>query len=815
MKKSLIKIIMLFLFISFNKSVFAFGNSDLLKLKVTDNKANVVKAKILNLDDNNEYYKSLKEVELIGKKTKQSKNVLNIDWNKIGLDGVEVPFSPAFSSKVKVAGDVKSGDKFSAKGSYSNLISAMEEVLQMQENSTTKQVRVTRNSNPSSTTNNSSSFQASYRPPTTFGNVNNKKELSASAITELGEEITLTDGCLPYVDYELNTIYIQQRVVRDGQEIQPCHNSSTSFSLYKDYDACPDKEDSTTGAKEVYFQFYYIDDRNNNNVRHDIGQCQFDDIQSTGGNDKEVTTTEGCSPYIDYTLNQVFIQQRILKGGIVIQGCHNSSISFPLQKNYEICPDQIDINTLTNKVYFQYYYIDTRNDNNITNNIAECQIDSNQSGPLTVTKNYDNCTQFIDLSLMRIYDQYQEYYTDGDNNEILLNDCQKDSNRSFKLDENFNKCPVKHYFDKGYSIAQKEIGYVDGTGNYNKVYDCTEDDDYKYTHNTTADTCSPVITGETVQLFTRKYITVSGVREYISECSPAEGNITVENEICYSNPYTHDMEAKESYINKNYFYIDSYGQRVDISNCVKSGEPFPHLEETGVCDSQDDDTTKQTTIFSKTYFEINGTREYIGECKEMPTKVPYVEIGYKWENEFSTDATAISVANSGDNIYLGAKAGEETEPYDVYGQTRIINRYDITTYSTDGKCDGWTSPSYNGVLIDSSLSAFGAVTLDNYVEERPAPDVCYTRCTYKQTYPTKYCKNSVRTCYSNVLYYQRCTNHKCSLTKTVKFPIYRRGDGSQFLDKSINKEVKYICGNPDVLNGTEVFYDSIYKIGLF
>jgi hypothetical protein len=214
-------------------------------------------------------------------------------------------------------------------------------------------------------------------------------------------------------------------------------------------------------------------------------------------------------------------------------------------------------------------------------------------------------------------------------------------------------------------------------------------------------------------------------------------------------------------------------------------------------------------MYSKTFIEVNASRVYIGECKPMSVKIPYAEIGYKWENEFSTASTAIAVTNSGDNIFLGSKQGYENTTKDVFGQTTIYGGYNISTYSTVGKCDGYTSPSYNGVLIDLSLSQTGAIAFDNYVENRPVSDVCYSSCSYKITYPSSYCKYTPnRICFSNIFYYQRCLNHKCALTKTVKFPIYRRGDGTQLVDKSTNKGVKYICGNSGVLNGTEVFYDN-------
>lgn len=774
---------------------------DTIDIKVTQTENKRVKAEILNFNSGNANYDKIKDVKLIGSLKNTEKDKVNINWEEVELDNKKASIPRPFASKVQISGKLEPSDSFSAKGNYSDLVSAIEDLLQ-------NQPTVNNNTSRNSSGTSDSSYVSSYPGTSSLSSYANDGYLTntANSAAEKGDIITTSEGCSPYVDYELNMVYIQQRMIQDGAELDSCSNSSKSFILKKDYEACPDKE--TESGKEVYFQYYYIDDTNNLNQRYDVGQCVIDDVLSTSSS-QSVTTTTGCSPYIDYELNQVFIQQRILQNGSVVQSCHNSDVSFTLQKDYDICPDKQDLPSRTNNVYFQYYYIDNRNDIEKRNNIGECVIDSSKSGALEVSRNYDNCSNYADLSTMTLYKQYEEYYTDSGGNKLLLTECQKDYDKSFKLVEDFSKCAIKHYFDKGYSIAQKEIGYNDSNNEYVKLYDCFEDDDYKYEHNITSNGC----TSNQSQLFVRKYITIDNIPQYISDCEPVDSD----SEICTSNPFTHDFEAGVSYYNKTWFYYNN-NQKITVLDCVKSSATsFEHNKETSVCDPADNDNTKQTTYYSKTYITVNGQREYISDCEPEATAIAYKNTGYTWLNEFTYANTAITVANSGDNTYLGSLQGQEVNRsvcssyYTDSWATCLANQYDISSYSTSGKCTGWTSPSYNGLAIDTNYSDRASVTFNNYVSQVSSSPMCYNSCRWVRN-----AANGTYTCYdqksrkcesgNNTLYYQRCTNYQCSLTKTVKYPIYARSDGTNYTDKSTALEVKYICGNSSVLNGQEVFY---------
>ena len=788
----------------------AYASSDLIKLQVTQSQSGQVRAKMLNLDSNHKLYQELKDMELVGQAVPDSKKgVMGINWNKIKLNNSEVVIAQPFSSKIKVSKDVHSGHKFSAKGNYSSLVSAMEDVLQQKESIKSSTSKRGNYNNSLGSRSNSSSFRANTGTLPAYQNINNQEEDAAGVVVEEGDILTVNDGCLPYVDYELNTVYIQQRVIQDAEELQSCHNSATSFPLEKDYEACPDKEDSATGSKEVNFQYYYVDTTNGNDVRTNVGQCRKDDGRSIDGSSEALTTTEGCSPYVDYELNKVFIQQRILKDGSVIQSCHNSSTSFTLAKNYDACPDKQDLSLRINEVFFQYYYTDTRDGKTILNNLGECTKDSTKSGTLVVTKDYESCSQYIDLSVMRIYDQYKEYYKDFEDNDILLNDCQKDTDRSFNLVENYSSCPIKHEFEKGYSISQKEIGYTNSAGEYVKTHDCMEDEDRKYNHNTTTDTCSSVITDGVVQLFNRKYINVDGITSYITDCSPIAGGVTIQEENCFSTPFAHDFEANQSYRNKNYFYINSSGSRVDVSTCVRSDESFNHDQDSGVCEVIDNDDTKQTTLFAKTYITVDGSKEYISDCQEVSTKVSYTEIGEYWTKHNTVGSAALSVSSSGDNVYIGSSQGDPSDPsnffiaggFTCYYVRPSLNLMDDTALSSyishrqDAACGAYSAPTYSGHAIDLTYSD-SAISLNNYVETRSGAARCWGSWAGSYTNYTT----------SNNLYYQRCQSHTCDVSIMYKYPLYQRYDGTKYFEVKTLKETKYICGNGSSLNGRETLF---------
>lgn len=518
------------------------------------------------------------------------------------------------------------------------------------------------------------------------------------------------------------------------------------------------------------------------------------------------TTNKGCTPRVDYELNKVFIQEKTLVGGTETQSCSDSKTSFDLQKDYQSCPINVDTALRKTFYYFQYFYIDDKSSKQIVGN---CQVDNAKTVNLTVSKLYDNCNDYVDTGTSKAYAQYQETYKDSDGKNIVLKDCSIDTAKSYSIVEDKQSCGIRHIFESNYSVQQSKFYYIKD-GQKVAVQDCA-DTSNTYQHNTTSDTCNNQVQNNQVTLSTRKYITVSGARQFISECTPS-GNVNVLSENCTSNPFTHDFDAKTSYRNKNYYYQDSSGQRFDIFSCVKSEESFSHQQDTSICTSSNDDVALKTTLYSKTFITVDGQKNYITSCSAVSPAVNYTEIGYQWNQEFNIANTSISAAGISSSTYLGSKQGQEvnTSRYNngAGDWTQLINQFNISGYSTSNKCNGWSSLSYNGNQIDTAYSDMSSITYSNYVNDVSSAAMCISSCYWwsNQWYR---CEDLRRECQSsqNTLYYQVCSDYRCSVAKLVQYPVYRRGDNTEYTSNAKILGTKYTCGNSG-LNGTKILYNN-------
>ena len=530
-------------------------------------------------------------------------------------------------------------------------------------------------------------------------------------------------------------------------------------------------------------------------------------ISSTTTSDPgtEVTSTTGCAWRVDYQLNKVFIQQRTTLDGKETRACHDSATSFTLQKDYNSCP--ITVNTSTSKVTpnFQYFFLDAEKG---TNAVDSCQPDNSRSTTLAITKSY-SCADYVNIVSKVAYAQFKQTYKDTDQKDVLLTDCAIDSSKSYPIVEDTASCSIRHLFDAGYSIQQSRLYYTKDDETI--VVQSCADTSKKYSHTTTSDTCTPIINNNQVTTFSRKYITIDGIRQYISDCTPLNSNVTIQSENCTTNPYTHDLVAGQSFRNKNYFYLDGNNNRVDVSSCVKSTESFSQLEDSSVCTEQNDDVNMVTTVYSRKYINVDNNKVYITACAAVSPTIAYREIGYKWVSEYNLSSATVSVGGVSDNVYLGSKQGEltQTSQYNKGSGywTQLVNQFIIGNYSTTGKCATPTSVSYSGNAVDLSYSNRSTITYDNYVDQSSSSAMCTSYCSEWSTL-SKSCTAALKqTCQStaNTLYYQRCTNYKCPIYKLVKKPILQRKNGTEFVNAAGTLANKYVCGESG-LSGSTVYY---------
>jgi hypothetical protein len=528
---------------------------------------------------------------------------------------------------------------------------------------------------------------------------------------------------------------------------------------------------------------------------------------------EEATSTTGCTARVDYQLNKVFVQERTTLNGKEVQACRDSKTSYALQRSYEICPKVIDTTAKKIITNFQYFYFDDKDGTSV---IDYCQADKTKDAALEITKSYE-CNDHVDLLTKIAYSRFKQFYKDIDGKDVLFSDCATDVTKSYPIREDYASCSVRHLFDQGYSVPQSRLFYV--KDDKEVVLQGCQDTSQKYVHATTSDTCTPVISNNQVTTFSRKYITVDGVRQYISDCTPLNSNVTIKSENCTTTPYTHDFVVGQSFQNKNYYYMDG-STRVNVSSCVKSEEMFVHTQDSSVCNEQNDDVNFQTTIFSKKLITVNGNKVYISECAATGNPVPYKEIGYKWSQEFSSPAASLSAGGISDNLYLGSRHGEETTSgrieVNIKYITEVLKFFDISKYSSTGKCDNFSSLSYNGNNVDLAYSDRASVVVSNTVDTKLSTTPCYNyivnfsspsstiqrHCTWIK-YPAA--PAFIRDETQNYLYYQRCQNYRCTIYKFVKKPILQRKNGSEIVNSTKILDSKYTCGGT-ALNNTTVYY---------
>jgi len=722
MKKLFSQLLTSALIISLSTSGFAQQNPTskkedaLVEIQILKNDKKNIEAQIVKIDDkqsSGEKNISIpSQVKIIGVKKQSVKNgqeITDIVWNKVSNEKNTKELKVPFRSSIVAKPEVEKGDKFKAKGDQKALLEAIAAVA-----TTTK-------SNPNSSGDKKSSVNSSSSDVASSGS-NTSKLSTLSSLRQSADSVTTTE----------------------------------------------------TG---------------------DIGT--------------ETTTTSGCSVRVDYQLNKVFVQERTLLDGEEVDSCHDSSTSFSLQKDYDSCPKVTDTNSAKIIPYFQYYYIDSNDSKNL---IDDCQADEARATSLEITK--VACDDYVNITSKVAYAQNKQYYKDTDGKDVLLSDCAIDSTKSYTIAEDYETCGIRHAFDLGYSVQRSRLYYI--KNDEEVVVQQCQDTTTKYTHYSTSETCSPIIEGSAVTTFARKYITVDGVKSYISDCEPSASNVSIREENCSSTPFTHDFTAGQSYRNKNYYYLDDSSNRVEVSSCVKSDEVFTHSQDTSVCSATYDDIGLKTTLSARIYITVDNSKTFISDCASVTPTVPYTQIGYKWVNEYNLSGTSLAWTGGSNNTYIGSKQGVEANDFKYYDNatstwkysTKITNIYDIATYSTSNKCSTPSSFSYSSNAIDLTYSNITSIQYDNYVATNSSSSVCYSTCTSTTQSPeATICRSWSRTCSSgsNSLYYQMCNNYRCPVYKYNKKPIYRRNNNTEYVNNSETLETKYTCGEGG-LSSTIVYY---------
>jgi len=426
-----------------------------------------------------------------------------------------------------------------------------------------------------------------------------------------------------------------------------------------------------------------------------------------------ITTAEGCEVRIDETLGMAIVQTKQIQGDDELSDCADSATTYSLERNYE------------------------------------------------------ECTDYIDYQTNRAYKQYTLGYNNPDvGGRIQIYGCTINKEQYAEIIEDTSACSIRNDFKTNESIQQSRILYEDENGGIILLQNCS-DTETKYLHQSTFDGCSDEVADSSVILNSRKFITVNNKVQYITECLPQDGAITIHEETCQDNEYEHDFLTNQSYQMKTFFYYKN-NQRINIKECIKSEDSLIHKYDTNDCKVVNDDTGLKTQYFAKTYIEDAGGKVFIKDCEESGVPIPYVQKTKKWiKNNTVNGHFAIASPNfRAGTHYLGGSANPNWSNISRdFKQCYTYNNNDIWTVGADGR-------DINEKNSDQFMQYVGK-TWNSY---------------HHHGYHA----------------YLGCTDPHCTAITTLsKYLVYTRGDSSEYLATNQPLEKMYVCGTGSKIENKE------------
>ena len=288
--------------------------------------------------------------------------------------------------------------------------------------------------------------------------------------------------------------------------------------------------------------------------------------------------TDGCNVRVDVG-QLVAIQQNkvvVVENGERTEGaCEDGGDRFPLKRSYAACKDVVDLGGRQATAHYQLFYVDGGGTRNV---VSECQPDPDRT--FKITETLESCPISMDWDRGVAVPQAELSYINGENARIVVRGCAAaESKTPVKLVQTVEGCTVRHDFGKGLSVQQARFRYsLDGR---DWLVGACADTETIFTHRKVFDDdggrriCEPLVnrTNKTVTEQYRLQITADGRKEYITPCAPEAGSAIERTEEGCQNPLTwvHDLAAQVSYPKHREFYRRPNGKREYLTAC-KAGE---------------------------------------------------------------------------------------------------------------------------------------------------------------------------------------------------------------------------------------------------
>lgn len=452
-----------------------------------------------------------------------------------------------------------------------------------------------------------------------------------------------------------------------------------------------------------------------------------------------LTTQDGCSIRIDEAQGVAIVQSKVQTfedGVMTSEGeCSDELIRYPLEKSYSLCDDEVDLTAKTATAQYQTYFVD---DSQTRTDVGTCTPDTETV--FDIVESFDGCTISLNYIDMTANPQSSLVYSNSSNVEIEVRSCSNSETKTaVPLTQTTASCSVRHDFSANKSMSQSIWTYQQDGVNY-QAGTCTDDGtEYSHTKAYKDDVgnylCSSTVNFSTnqVTLQSRTYITVNGLKEFITECTPDTTSLGVQvtTQGC-TNPddWTHDITAEQSFGNERYYYVDN-GETVYVTECQKSTTTYQHQVETSSWENHDDQ--RYAYQLSNIYIDAPTGKYYVATntiidgTVQMPYQLSSVSEIQNGTSEYTgceamrlTDKSNIWSRPDGSQYTQYISEGEPVGPqWACSGETKTWTRTRFS-YNNFRSTSVWDNAPYRGVEYPDRTYGFCGATKMTYHSRGPA-----------------------------------------------------------------------------------------------
>lgn len=295
------------------------------------------------------------------------------------------------------------------------------------------------------------------------------------------------------------------------------------------------------------------------------------------------STTDGCPVRVDLAQEKAFVQskeQTFSDGALSAESeCSDSEVSYPLKTSYLACDDVVDLDAMTAWPQFTWYYTDGSAENHT---VSECTKDEDL--PYTIAEDESQCTILTDFNASLATPQSAMVYTNRTGATVQARGCNASSlTAPIPMTESTTACPLRHDYAAGKSYELSMWTYVRDGVTY-QAAPCADTgrvftQETIYTDSAGEYVCSPIVnqSAGTVTLQSRKRITIDGVNQYVTDCTPdtaTQAILSTTDGCMDASKWTHDIQAGVSYGQERFYYLKGGSTPVYVTACQTSSVSY-------------------------------------------------------------------------------------------------------------------------------------------------------------------------------------------------------------------------------------------------